>query len=51
MEKVTAEMREKGINSMDRQGGMEKKNKTRTLGTERIENVDTLCINKNYQHY
>ena len=30
---------------MDRQGRMEKENKT--LGTERCENIDTLHINKN----
>ena len=37
-------MREKGINSINRQGRMKKKNKT--LGTERSENIDTLYIDK-----
>ena len=30
---------------MDRQGRMEKKNKIKTLGIERCENIDTLYIN------
>ena len=31
---------------MDSEERMEKKNKIKTLGTERCENIDTLYINK-----
>ena len=49
MQKKT-EMREKGIRNigMDRQGRLEKRNKT--FGTERCENIGTLYINILHTH-
>ena len=36
---------------MGRKRRMEKKNKIKTLGTERRENIKTLYINKSYYYY
>ena len=51
MQEGTIGMREKGINKheMDRQGRMEKENKT--LSTERCVNVNILYINKKIYYY
>ena len=43
MQEVTTRIREKG---MCRQGRMEKKDRIKTLDTERYANINTLCINK-----
>ena len=45
MQEIRTGMGEKGINNM-RQGIIEKKDKIKTLGTDRCENIDTLYINK-----
>ena len=47
MLEITIGMREKGINNLEWvERRMEKKNKIKTLGTERCVNIKTLCINK-----